>query len=211
MNATTEIDGRRNRSGPAQALDEVTFTVRPGQVTGFAGPNGAGKPATMRVVVGLHAPGAGTATIGGQPYRTPKNPLRHVGTLLDAGALQPSRSARSQLLWLARSQALKSGRVDEVIALLSLGVAAAVRDSVAAIGLVLGLLYLFPIAAAVVSDATISRHLQQIGPLPASLDVKATIGVNSLPLTPWQGLSVVALCTAGALLLGAFALKSRDA
>lgn len=98
-----------------------------------------------------------------------------------------------------------------LIALLSLGVAAAVRGSAAAIGLVPGLLYLFPIAAAVVSDATISRHLQQIGPVSAVLDVKATIGVNSLPLTPWQGLGVVALWTAGALLLGALALKSRDA
>jgi len=98
-----------------------------------------------------------------------------------------------------------------LIALLGLGAAAAGRDSAAAIGLVLGLLYLFPIAAAVISDATISRHLQQIGPLSAGLDVQATIGVNSLPLTPWQGLGVVALWTAGALLLGAFALKFRDA
>ena len=98
-----------------------------------------------------------------------------------------------------------------LIALLGLGASAAGRDSAAAIGLVLGLLYLFPIAAAVISDATISRHLQQIGPLSAGLDVQATIGVNSLPLTPWQGLGVVALWTAGALLLGAFALKFRDA
>ena len=98
-----------------------------------------------------------------------------------------------------------------LIALLSLGVAAAVRDSAAAIGLVLGLLYLFPIIAAVISDATIARRLQQIGPLSAGLDVQATIGVNSLPLTPWQGLGVVALWTAGALLLGALVLKFRDA
>jgi ABC-2 type transport system permease protein len=97
------------------------------------------------------------------------------------------------------------------VAVLSLGAAAAVRDSAAAVGLVLGLLYLFPIAAAVISDATISRHLQQIGPLPAGLDAQATIGVNSLPLTPWQGLGVVALWTAGALLLGALVLKFRDA
>jgi ABC-2 type transport system permease protein len=83
-----------------------------------------------------------------------------------------------------------------LIALLSLGTAAAVRDSAAAIGLVLGLLYLFPILAAVISDATISRHLQQIGPLSVGLDVQATIGVNSLPLTPWQGLGVVAVWTA---------------
>src|SRR5260370_39409116 len=120
MNTTIEIDGLRKRFGPAQALDEMTFTVRPGQVTGFVGPNGAGKSTTMRVVVGLDAPGAGTATIGGQPYRTPKNPLRHVGTLLDAGALQPSRSARSQLLWLAPSQGLKSGRGGEGVALAGL-------------------------------------------------------------------------------------------
>jgi len=98
-----------------------------------------------------------------------------------------------------------------LIALLSLGVAAAVRDSAVAIGLVLGLLYLFPILAAVISDATISRRLQQIGPMSAGLDVQATIGVNSLPLTPWQGLGVVALWTAAALLLGALVLKSRDA
>jgi len=98
-----------------------------------------------------------------------------------------------------------------LIALLSLGLAAAVRDSAAAIGLVLGVLYLFPLAAFVISNPTIDRHLQQIGPLPAGLDAQATTGVNSLPLTPWQGFGVVALWTAGALLLGALALKFRDA
>jgi ABC-type multidrug transport system ATPase subunit len=81
----------------------------------------------MRVVVGLDAPDAGTATIGGRPYRTLKNPLTHVGSLLDAGALQPGRSGRSHLLWLARSQGLKAGRVDEVIALAGLEPAA--RDA----------------------------------------------------------------------------------
>jgi ABC-2 type transport system permease protein len=98
-----------------------------------------------------------------------------------------------------------------LIALFSLGVAAAVRDSAVAIGLVLGVLYLFPLAAAVISNPTLSRHLQQIGPLPAGLDAEATIKVNSLPLTPWQGLGVVAVWTAGALLLGALVLKFRDA
>jgi ABC-2 type transport system permease protein len=98
-----------------------------------------------------------------------------------------------------------------LIALLSLGVAAAVRDSAAAIGLVLGVLYLFPLAADVVSKPALARHLDQIGPLPAGLDTQATIGVRSLSLTPWQGLGVVALWTAGALLLGALVLKSRDA
>jgi len=98
-----------------------------------------------------------------------------------------------------------------LIALLSLGIATAVRDSAVAIGLMLGLLYLFPIVASLVPDATLARHLQQIGPLCAGLDAQTTIGVKTLPLTPWQGLGVVALWTAGALLLGALALKSRDA
>ena len=98
-----------------------------------------------------------------------------------------------------------------LIALFSLGVAALVRDSAVAIGLVLGVLYLFPIAAAVISNPTIARHLQQIGPLPAGLDAQATIGVNGLPLTPWQGLGVVAVWAVGALLLGALVLKFRDA
>jgi ABC-2 type transport system permease protein len=98
-----------------------------------------------------------------------------------------------------------------LIALLGLGVAAAVRDSATAIGLVLGLLYLFPLAAAVVSNPPLARHLQQIGPLTAGLDAQATIGLRTLPLTPWQGLGVVALWTAGALLLGALVLRFRDA
>jgi ABC-2 type transport system permease protein len=98
-----------------------------------------------------------------------------------------------------------------LIALLSLGLAAAVRDSAAAIGLVLGVLYLFPLAAAVIPNPALARHLQQIGPLPAGLDAQATTGINALPLPPWQGLGVVALWTAGALLLGALALTLRDA
>ena len=79
MNPTIEIDGLRKRFGPVQALDGMTFRVRPGQVTGFVGPNGAGKSTTMRVVVGLDAPDAGTATIGVRPYHSLKNPL---GTLV---------------------------------------------------------------------------------------------------------------------------------
>jgi ABC-2 type transport system permease protein len=98
-----------------------------------------------------------------------------------------------------------------LIALFSLGDAAAVRDSAAALGLVLGVLYLFPLAADMVSNATLARRLDQIGPLPAGLDAQATTGLKVLPLTPWQGLGVVALWTAGALVLGALALKFRDA
>jgi ABC-2 type transport system ATP-binding protein len=110
-----EVTEVRKRYGQAQALDGMTFTVRSGQVTGFVGPNGAGKSTTMRVILGLDAADSGTALIGGRPYRTLRHPLSHVGALLDAAALQPSRSARNHLLWLAYSQGLTARRVDEVI------------------------------------------------------------------------------------------------
>ena len=113
--ATIEVAGLRKRFGPTLALDGMTFTVLPGQVTGFIGPNGAGKSTTMRVILGLDAPSAGTALIGGRPYRDLRCPLSHVGALLDAAALQPSRSARNHLLWLAHSLGLGVQRVDEVI------------------------------------------------------------------------------------------------
>ncbi len=98
-----------------------------------------------------------------------------------------------------------------LIALLSLGVATAVRDSAVAIGTVLALLYLFPIVAAVVSNQHWQRHLEQIGPMTAGLYIQATVGVHALPLTPWQGLGVLALWAAGALILGGLVLRFRDA
>jgi ABC-2 type transport system ATP-binding protein len=121
MEATIEVAGLRKRFGRVQALDGMTFTVRPGQVTGFVGPNGAGKTTTMRVILGLDSPDAGTALVGGRPYRTLKHPLTHLGSLIDASALQPSRSARGHLLWLAHSQRLSATRVDEVIGQSGLG------------------------------------------------------------------------------------------
>jgi ABC-2 type transport system ATP-binding protein len=113
--ATIVVSGLRKRFGPTTALDGMSFTVRPGQVTGFVGPNGAGKSTTMRVILGLDAADAGHALIGGQPYRSLRRPLCHVGSLLDAAALQPSRTARNHLLWLAHSQGLTARRVDAVI------------------------------------------------------------------------------------------------
>src|ERR1700756_2477008 len=120
METTIEVAGLRKRFGPTVALDGMTFTVSPGQVTGFIGPNGAGKSTTMRVILGLDAPEAGHALIGGRPYASLRDPLTHVGALLDAGALQPSRTARNHLLWLAHSQGLNTRRVDEVIELTGL-------------------------------------------------------------------------------------------
>ena len=115
MEATIEVTGLRKRFGSALALDGMSFTVQPGQVTGFVGPNGAGKSTTMRVILGLDAPDEGRALVGGRPYQSLPHPMRYLRSLLDAGPLQPSRSARGHLLWLAYSQGLTARRVDEVL------------------------------------------------------------------------------------------------
>src|SRR5215216_274936 len=99
MEATIQVTGLRKRFGQVMALDGMSFTVTPGQVTGFVGPNGAGKSTTMRVILGLDAPDEGDALVGGRPYRSLRRPLSHVGALIDAAALQPSRTARNHLLW----------------------------------------------------------------------------------------------------------------
>jgi ABC-2 type transport system permease protein len=98
-----------------------------------------------------------------------------------------------------------------LIALLSLGVAAAVRDAATAIGIVVGLLYLFPIVAQTVTDATWQRRLHELAPMTAGLYIQATVGVHNLPLTPWQGLGVAAGWAAAALLVGGLLLRARDA
>jgi ABC-2 type transport system ATP-binding protein len=146
--ATIEVAGLRKRFGPALALDGMTFTVRPGQVTGFVGPNGAGKSTTMRVILGLDAPDAGHALIGGRPYRGRRRPLTGGGPLLDAAALQPGRTARNHLLWLARSQGLGARRVDDVIAQAGLEKAARRKAG----GYSLGMRQRLGIAAALLGD-----------------------------------------------------------
>ena len=146
--ATIEVAGLRKRFGPTLALDGMTFTVAPGQVTGFIGPNGAGKSTTMRVILGLDAPDAGRALIGGRPYRDLRRPLTQVGALLDAAALQPSRTARNHLLWLAHSQGLGARRVDEVIAQAGLETAARRKAG----GYSLGMRQRLGIAAALLGD-----------------------------------------------------------
>jgi ABC-2 type transport system permease protein len=98
-----------------------------------------------------------------------------------------------------------------LVALLALGVTTLVRDSAAGIGTVLGLIYLFPIITAAIPDRILARHLEQVAPMTAGLDVQATTGLVSLPLTPWQGLAVTAAWAAAALLLGGAALRLRDA
>jgi len=134
--------------GRTLALDGMTFSVRPGRVTGFVGPNGAGKSTTMRVILGLDAVEAGQALVGGQPYHRLRHPLRQLGSLLDAAAVQPSRSARNHLLWLARSQRLPDRRVDEVLELAGLSGVARRRAG----GFSLGMRQRLGIAAALLGD-----------------------------------------------------------
>ena len=126
----------------------MTFTVSPGRVTGFVGPNGAGKSTTMRVILGLDAPDAGRALVGGRPYAQWDRPLTRVGSLLDASALQPSRRARAHLLWLAHSQGLAAARVDEVLRQAGLATVARRRAG----GFSLGMRQRLGIAAAMLGD-----------------------------------------------------------
>jgi ABC-2 type transport system ATP-binding protein len=146
--ASIAVSGLRKRFGATLALDGMSFTVQPGQVTGFVGPNGAGKSTTMRVILGLDAPDTGTALIGGRVYGSLRRPLSQVGALLDAGALQPSRSGRNHLLWLARSQGLPARRVDEVVAVVGLGSAISRKAG----GYSLGMRQRLGIAAALLGD-----------------------------------------------------------
>ncbi len=116
-----QVRGLTKRYGPVLAVDDLTFDVRPGVVTGFLGPNGSGKSTTMRALLGLDAPTAGTATIRGRSYTGLPVPMREVGALLDAGAVHPRRRARNHLLFLARSNGLPASRVEEVLDVTGLG------------------------------------------------------------------------------------------
>ncbi len=151
MEATIEVAGLHKRFGSTVALDGMSFVVQPGKVTGFVGPNGAGKSTTMRVILGLDTPDQGTALVDGQPYAKLRRPLSHIGALLDAGALQPGRSARNHLLWLAHSQGMTVQRVDEVIEQAGLGTAARRKAG----GYSLGMRQRLGIAAAMLGDPPI--------------------------------------------------------
>lgn len=115
-----EVRGLTKHYGQTVAVQDLTFTVRPGQVTGFLGPNGAGKSTTMRMILGLDRPTAGTALIDGRPYAALRHPLREVGALLDAKWVHPNRSARAHLEWMAAANDLPKSRVEEVLRLVGL-------------------------------------------------------------------------------------------
>ncbi|MFE9786090.1 ABC transporter ATP-binding protein [Nocardia salmonicida] len=115
-----ELKGLTKQFGQTVAVQDLTFTVRPGLVTGFLGPNGAGKSTTMRMILGLDKPTAGTALIDGKRYQQLERPLTQVGALLDAKWVHPNRSARAHLEWLAASNDIPKSRVEEVLRLVGL-------------------------------------------------------------------------------------------
>ncbi|MEQ4301209.1 ATP-binding cassette domain-containing protein [Plantactinospora sp. B6F1] len=145
-----EVQALTKRYGGTLAVDELSFSVTPGQVTGFLGPNGAGKSTTMRMIVGLDRPTAGTVTVAGRPYRDHPAPLCQVGTLLDAAAHR-GRSARSHLLALAQTHGIGRRRVDEVLETVGL---TAVADRRAG-GFSLGMGQRLGIAAALLGDPAV--------------------------------------------------------
>jgi ABC-2 type transport system ATP-binding protein len=148
MEANIQVRGIRKRYRSTVAVDGLTFTVEPGQVTGFVGPNGAGKSTTMRIILGLDTANQGTALVGGRPYRTLRQPLHQVGALLDAAAVHPGRRARDHLLWMAHSHGIPARRVDEVIELVGLTSAARRRAG----GYSLGMRQRLGIASALLGD-----------------------------------------------------------
>ena len=143
-----EAHGLTKRYGDKLAVDDLTFTVRPGVVTGFLGPNGAGKSTTMRLILGLDAPTSGTVTVNGKPYRRLDAPLREVGALLEARSVHPGRSARNHLLAIAQTCGIPRSRVDEVIEAVGLGEVARRRAG----GFSLGMGQRLGIAGALLGD-----------------------------------------------------------
>jgi ABC-2 type transport system ATP-binding protein len=146
-----EAAGLTKRYGSTLAVNDLSFTIKPGRVTGFLGPNGAGKSTTMRMMLGLDRPTAGEVRIDGKRYAELKNPLRTVGALLDAKWTHPNRSARSHLRWLARANSIPSRRVDEVLGMVGLENVANRRAG----GFSLGMSQRLGIAAALLGDPQI--------------------------------------------------------
>jgi len=130
-----EARGLSKRYRTRLAVDDLSFDVQPGVVTGFLGPNGSGKSTTMRLLLGLDRPTSGSATFDGKPYTDYAQPLREVGALLDAGYVHPTRTAHAHLLSLAMSNRLPKARVDEVLGMVGLGDVAGKRVGTYSLGM----------------------------------------------------------------------------
>jgi ABC-2 type transport system ATP-binding protein len=130
-----EAKGLTKHYGDKRAVEQLSFTVRPGVVTGFLGPNGSGKSTTMRMIMGLDAPTAGDVTVKGKHFKSLQWPLREVGALLEAKAIHPGRSARSHLKMLAQTNHLEDSRVDELLELVGLSAVANKRAGKFSLGM----------------------------------------------------------------------------
>ena len=143
-----ELNAVTKRYGARTAVDGLTFTVRPGRVTGFLGPNGSGKSTTMRMILGLDAPTAGTVLVGGRPYAEHPAPLRTAGALLEARGLHPGRTAEAHLRALAATHGIARSRVAEVLEVVGLADVARRRTGAFSLGMAQRL----GIAAALLGD-----------------------------------------------------------
>jgi ABC-2 type transport system ATP-binding protein len=122
--STITVEALTKRYGAVTAIDDLTFRVEPGRITGFLGPNGAGKSTTMRILLGLARPTCGRAAIDGRPYADLRDPVRHVGALMDANVFHPGHSGRTALRIAARPARIPDARVEELLDLVGLGNAA---------------------------------------------------------------------------------------
>ena len=167
-----EARGLTKRYERTLAVDDLSFTVRPGLVTGFLGPNGADKTTTMRLILGLDRPTAGTVTIDGRPHRRAASPMREVGALIDARAAHGGRSARNHLLCLAQTNAISSRRVDEVLDIVGLSEVAGKRSK----GFSLGMSQRLGIAAALLGDPRVLMFDEPVN----GLDPEGILWIRSL-------------------------------
>ncbi|MEA2297956.1 MAG: type transport system ATP-binding protein [Solirubrobacteraceae bacterium] len=167
-----EASGLTKRYGATLAVDDLSFTVPPGQVTGFLGPNGAGKSTTMRMVLGLDAPSAGTVTVNGRPYAEYRRPLFEVGALLEAKAIHGGRSAYNHLLCLAQSNGIGRARVDEVLDAVGLRSVAKKRSG----GFSLGMGQRLGIAAALLGDPRVVMFDEPVN----GLDPEGVLWIRNL-------------------------------
>lgn len=142
------FDHLTKRRGSRTILEDITFAARPGRVTGFLGPNGAGKSSTLRLLLGLDRPTSGTALVDGQTFATLRDPLRHVGAVLDGSGAHRSRTGRAHLRWVARAAGVSNSRVEELLE--TVGIASAANKRVSTYSLGMG--RRLGLAAALLSD-----------------------------------------------------------
>ncbi len=167
-----EATGLSKLYGATLAVDELSFTVPPGQVTGFLGPNGAGKSTTMRMILGLDEPTSGSVAINGRSYAEYRRPLFEVGALLEANALHPGRSAYNHLLWLALSNGIGRARVDQVLDQVGLQRVACKRVG----GFSLGMRQRLGIAAALLGDPNVLMFDEPVN----GLDPEGVLWIRTL-------------------------------